>query len=99
MARLDGAKKTSQARVHYNRTLCSKVRYKLVSRELGAHIPVLINWHLVGTFHSGWVTVFHTRMSVGISVCAEIGISVHSNVSDRNKLVLTRSSISTHVQH
>lgn len=25
MARLDGAKKTSQARVHYSRTLCSKV--------------------------------------------------------------------------
>lgn len=38
MARLDGAKKTSQARVHYNRTLCSKVRYKLVTRELGTQL-------------------------------------------------------------
>lgn len=43
MARLDGAKKTSQARVHYSRTLCSKVRYRLVTREPGAHITVLIN--------------------------------------------------------
>lgn len=49
MARLDGAKKTSQARVHYSRTLCSKVRYILVTREPGAHITVLINWHLVRT--------------------------------------------------
>lgn len=44
MARLDGAKKTSQARVHYNRTLCSKVRYKLVSRELGALSRDLPQW-------------------------------------------------------
>lgn len=39
MAHLDMAKKTSQARTQYNRTLCSKVRYKLVTRKLGSHIP------------------------------------------------------------
>lgn len=52
MARLDRAKKTSQARVHYNRILCSKVRYKLVTGVLGAHIIVLINWHLIRTTQS-----------------------------------------------
>lgn len=54
MARLDMAKKASQARAHYNRTLCSKVRYSLVTRKLGDHIPASVwDWHLIRNSQSG----------------------------------------------
>jgi hypothetical protein len=84
VARVDEARKCSEASVHYRRTLCSKVRGREASwspRGFGDHVPARVwsgSWYQrleQGAQNMGDCppSRTHTPVSTGVCVFAELG--------------------------